>query len=51
MLMFYDEVRERLIALKILAAEEIAEQQRLLRALPAGDLPAAWGIHRVSAEA
>src|SRR5262249_11506990 len=36
MLMFYDEVRERLIALRILTAEEIAEQQRLLRALPPG---------------
>src|SRR5262249_5255948 len=33
MLMFYDEVRDHLAALHILTAEEVAEQQRLLRAL------------------
>lgn len=48
MLMFYDEVRDRLRALGILIAEEIEEQQRLLRALPADSLPAVWGIHRVA---
>ena len=51
MLMFYDEVRDRLQALGILSAAEIDEQQRRLRALPAGPLlPAAWGIHLVAAE-
>jgi ubiquinone/menaquinone biosynthesis C-methylase UbiE len=50
MLMFYDEVRDRLQALGILRAEEIAQQQRLLRDLPAESLPAAWGIYRVACE-
>jgi ubiquinone/menaquinone biosynthesis C-methylase UbiE len=50
MLMFYDEVRERLQQLGILSAAEIEEQQRLLRALPKGPLPPAWGIHRVTCE-
>jgi SAM-dependent methyltransferase len=48
MLMFYDEVRDRLQSLGILTAEEIAEQQRLLRTLAPASLPAAWGIHRVA---
>jgi ubiquinone/menaquinone biosynthesis C-methylase UbiE len=51
MLMFYDEVRDRLQALGILTAAEVDEQQRLLRALPADGLPAVWGIHRVACEA
>jgi ubiquinone/menaquinone biosynthesis C-methylase UbiE len=51
MLMFYDEVRDRLVALGILTAEQIAEQQRLLQALPPGPLPSAWGIFRVACEA
>ena len=50
MLMFYDEVREPLQALGILSAADIDAQQRLLRALPAGPLPAAWGIHSVACE-
>jgi ubiquinone/menaquinone biosynthesis C-methylase UbiE len=50
MLMFYDEVRDRLQTLGIMSIEEIAEQQRLLRALPAEKLPAAWGIFRVACE-
>jgi hypothetical protein len=50
MLMFYDEVRERLAALGILSAAEVEEQQRLLRALPLGQLPAVWGSYRVVAE-
>jgi ubiquinone/menaquinone biosynthesis C-methylase UbiE len=50
MVMFYDEVRDRLQILGILTAAEIDEQQRLLRALPADGLPAAWGIHLVAAE-
>jgi ubiquinone/menaquinone biosynthesis C-methylase UbiE len=51
MLMFYDEVRDRLQALGILTAAEIDAQQALLRALPAGPLPAAWGIHLAACEA
>ncbi|HEV3255741.1 MAG TPA: methyltransferase domain-containing protein [Gemmataceae bacterium] len=51
MLMFYDEVRDRLDALAILTADEVGRQQQLLRALPSGALPAAWGIHRVASEA
>jgi len=50
MLMFYDEVRERLQALGILSAAEIDEQQRLLRTLRADTLPAAWGRYCVSCE-
>jgi ubiquinone/menaquinone biosynthesis C-methylase UbiE len=52
MLMFFDEVRQRLIALGILTSEQIDEQQRLIRALPAEPpLPPAWGIFRVACEA
>jgi ubiquinone/menaquinone biosynthesis C-methylase UbiE len=51
MLMVYDEIRDRLAALGILTAEEVARQQTLLRALPTEGLPPAWGIHRVVAEA
>lgn len=50
MAMFYDEVRDTLAALGILSAAESAEQQRLLRALPAGTLPAVWGAFRVVCE-
>src|SRR5205807_6332490 len=39
MLMFYDEVRDRLQELNILTAEEIEQQQRLLRTLVPGSLP------------
>jgi hypothetical protein len=51
MLLFYDEVRDRLQALGILTAEEVGEQQRLLSNLSAESLPAAWGVYRVTAEA
>jgi ubiquinone/menaquinone biosynthesis C-methylase UbiE len=51
MLMFYDEVRDRLQTLGILTAGEVEQQQALLRALPPGPLPAVWGIHRVACEA
>jgi ubiquinone/menaquinone biosynthesis C-methylase UbiE len=51
MLMFYDEVRDRLQALGILSAEEIEHQQRVLRTLPPESLPAVWGIHSVACEA
>lgn len=49
MLMFYDEVRDRLAALHILSAAEVDEQQRLLRALPRERLPAVWGSFAVTA--
>jgi ubiquinone/menaquinone biosynthesis C-methylase UbiE len=48
-LMFYDEVRDRLEELGILSAAQTDEQKRLLRALPAASLPAAWGVYRVTA--
>jgi ubiquinone/menaquinone biosynthesis C-methylase UbiE len=48
MLMFYDEVSDRLQALGILTAAEVAQQQKLLRGLSPGSLPAVWGIFRVS---
>jgi ubiquinone/menaquinone biosynthesis C-methylase UbiE len=51
MLMFYDEVRDRLQSLGILTAAEVNEQQRLLRALSPVKLPAAWGIYRVACTA
>ena len=51
MLMFYDEVGDRLQALGILSGPEIERQQRLLRALNADSLPAVWGIHSVVAAA
>jgi ubiquinone/menaquinone biosynthesis C-methylase UbiE len=51
MLMFYDEVRDRLQALGILTGPEIDEQQRLLRAATAEGLPPAWGAFRVTCEA
>src|SRR5262245_27048021 len=49
--MFYDEVGDTLAALDILAPADVNEQQRLLRALPAATLPAAWGAHLVTCEA
>lgn len=50
MLMFYDEVRDRLEALGILTSQEIEQQKRLLSALPGDSLPAVWGIYRVACE-
>jgi ubiquinone/menaquinone biosynthesis C-methylase UbiE len=51
MLMFFDEVKDRLVALNILRGDEIERQQRLLRALPLNQLPSAWGIFRVTCAA
>jgi hypothetical protein len=48
MRMFYEEVRERLIGFSILTAEEIDHEQRVLPTLPSDNLPAVWGIHRVT---
>jgi len=50
MVMFYDEVRDRLQTLGILTTGEAERQQRLLRTLSAESLPAAWGIFRVACE-
>lgn len=50
MRMIYDEVRETLVSLDILAPNEIDEQQKLLGALKVGDLPPVWGLHQVTAE-
>ena len=49
MLMFVDEVRDRLQALAILTSAEL-EQLELLRDLAPESLPAVWGIHRVVCE-
>jgi ubiquinone/menaquinone biosynthesis C-methylase UbiE len=48
--MVYDEVRERLTALGIMTAHEIAQQQKLLRAVHAESLPPAWATFRVACE-
>jgi ubiquinone/menaquinone biosynthesis C-methylase UbiE len=48
--MFYDEIRDVLASLGILSTAEVDEQQRLLPVMPAGHLPAVWGVHRVAAE-
>lgn len=50
LLLYYDEIREKYETLGIMTAAEIAQHQEQLRALPAGTLPAIWGIHRVTAE-
>jgi hypothetical protein len=50
MILFYDEVHERLTALEILSADEITRQQKLLRTVPAASLPPAWGTFRVACE-
>ena len=47
--MIYDEVRDTLDSLGIITPSEIAEQQKLLRALPVGTLPPVWGLHQVTA--
>jgi ubiquinone/menaquinone biosynthesis C-methylase UbiE len=50
MLMFYDEVRDRLQTLGILSSAEIDEQQNVLRRLSPKALPPAWGSHRVTCD-
>jgi ubiquinone/menaquinone biosynthesis C-methylase UbiE len=47
MIMFYDEVRDKLASLGIMTAEEIARQQGLLRAVETEFLPPAWATFRV----
>lgn len=51
LLLYYDEIRERYVTMGIMTADEIEQQKQQLRALPAGELPAVWGIHRVTAVA
>ncbi|HEY1192445.1 MAG TPA: methyltransferase [Gemmata sp.] len=51
MALIYDEVRDTFASLNIISAGEITEQQKLLRALPVGALPAVWGLHQVTAGA
>lgn len=51
MLMFYNEVRDRLQEYGILTAAEVDRQQELLRGLSGATLPAVWGIYRVAGEA
>ena len=46
-----DEIRERYIKLGVMTAEEIDGQKEQLRALPATELPAASGLHWVTARA
>lgn len=50
MLMFWDEVRDRLQALDIMSGDEIDRQKSLLRGLSPDSLPAVWGTHRVACE-
>jgi ubiquinone/menaquinone biosynthesis C-methylase UbiE len=51
LIMFYDEVRDTLQALRILSAQETERQQELLRALPLESLPPVWGLCWVACEA
>jgi ubiquinone/menaquinone biosynthesis C-methylase UbiE len=47
MLMFFDEVRDRLVSLGVMTAQQIDETQAGLRTLSPDSVPAVWGIHRV----
>jgi trans-aconitate methyltransferase len=49
MLMFYDEVQDKLHSFGILSPEEVERQKKLLRALSEQSLPGVWGIHRITA--
>ena len=49
LLLYYDEIRDKYQTLGIMTADEIEQQKQQLRALPTGELPAVWGIHRVTA--
>jgi ubiquinone/menaquinone biosynthesis C-methylase UbiE len=51
LLLYYDEIRDRYQSLGIMTPDEIDQQKQQLRALPGGELPAVWGIHRVTAMA
>jgi ubiquinone/menaquinone biosynthesis C-methylase UbiE len=47
--MIYDEVRDTLVSLGLMASNEIDEQQALLAGLTVGALPTTWGLHQVTA--
>lgn len=49
LLLYYDEIRGRYLSMGIMTADEIEKQKQQLRALPVAELPAVWGIHRVTA--
>jgi ubiquinone/menaquinone biosynthesis C-methylase UbiE len=49
LLLYYDEIREKYVQLGIMTSDEIDLQKRQLRELATGNLPAAWGVHWVSA--
>lgn len=49
LLLYYDEIRDIYLKLGIMTFDEVEDQKRQLRALPTGNLPAVWGVHRVSA--
>lgn len=51
LLLYYEEIRDRYLTMGIMTADEIETQKQQLRALPTGELPAVWGIHRVTAVA
>jgi ubiquinone/menaquinone biosynthesis C-methylase UbiE len=51
MILIYDEIRGRLESLGVMTGPEIERQQQLLKALPIGSLPAAWGMFRVTCQA
>ncbi len=51
MLMFYEEVRDRLQTLAVMSTEEVDRQMGLLRGLRTDALVPAWGNYRVVAEA
>lgn len=51
LVLYYDEIRDRYQTLGIMTSAEIDRQKEELRALPAGNLPAVWGIHRATAVA
>lgn len=51
LLLYYDEIRDRYQTLGIMTSAEIDRQKEALQALPAGNLPAVWGIHRATAVA
>ena len=49
LLLYYDEIREKYETLGIMTAKDIEQQKQQLLALPAGTLPAVWGIYWVTA--
>jgi ubiquinone/menaquinone biosynthesis C-methylase UbiE len=46
--LYYDEIRQKYIELGLMTSDEIDREQRLLAALPLDNLPANWGLHRVT---